>query len=94
MKRPASRLVPLGIFRPTEGLLDRALGQILAAGARVLATGLLAGALVTLWSKLDLHEFKIDTPIVDQVYALLYEGKAPTQAMQELLGRDQKAERI
>ena len=31
-------LVPLGIFRPTEGLLDRALGQILAAAARVLAT--------------------------------------------------------
>ena len=56
-------LVPLGIFRPTEGLLDRALGQILAAGARVLATGLIAGALVALWSKLDLHEFKIDTPI-------------------------------
>ena len=56
-------LVPLGIFRPTEGLLDRALGQILAAAARVLATGLIAGALVALWSKLDLHEFKIDTPI-------------------------------
>src|SRR5215470_3291993 len=56
-------LVPLGIFRPTEGLLDRALGQILAAGARVLATGLLAGALVALWSKLDIHDFKIDTPI-------------------------------
>jgi hypothetical protein len=56
-------LVPLGIFRPTEGLLDRALGQILAAGARVLATGLIAGALVALWSKLDLHDFKIDTPI-------------------------------
>jgi len=63
-------LVPLGIFRPTEGLLDRALGQILAASARVLATGLLAGALITLWSKLDLHEFKIDTPI-DQPIGLL-----------------------
>jgi glycerol-3-phosphate dehydrogenase (NAD(P)+) len=40
------------------------------------------------------RKLKIDTPIIDQVYALLYEGKAPTQAMQELLGRDQKAERI
>ncbi len=40
------------------------------------------------------RKLKIDTPIIDQVYGLLYEGKAPTQAMQELLGRDQKAERI
>jgi glycerol-3-phosphate dehydrogenase (NAD(P)+) len=40
------------------------------------------------------RKLNIDTPIVDQVYALLYEGKAGTQAMQELLGRDQKAERI
>jgi glycerol-3-phosphate dehydrogenase (NAD(P)+) len=40
------------------------------------------------------RKLNIDTPIIDQVYALLYEGKAPTQAMQELLARDQKAERI
>ena len=40
------------------------------------------------------RKLRIDTPIIDQVYGLLYEGKAPTQAMQELLGRDQKAERI
>jgi len=36
----------------------------------------------------------VDTPIIDQVYALLYEGKAPLQAMEDLLGRGQKAERI
>jgi len=36
----------------------------------------------------------IETPIIDQVYAVLYEGKSPEQAMEELLGRDQKAERI
>ncbi len=35
----------------------------------------------------------IETPIIDQVYAVLHEGKAPAQAMQELLGRDQKSER-
>jgi len=35
----------------------------------------------------------VETPIIDQVYAVLYEGKAPAQAMQELLGRDQKSER-
>jgi glycerol-3-phosphate dehydrogenase (NAD(P)+) len=40
------------------------------------------------------RRLNIDTPIVDQVYALLYEGKAPVQAMQELLERDQKAEQI
>lgn len=36
----------------------------------------------------------IETPIIDQVYAVLYEGKRPDQAMEELLGRDQKAERV
>ena len=35
----------------------------------------------------------IETPIIDQIYSVLYEGKRPDQAMQELLGRDQKAER-
>lgn len=34
----------------------------------------------------------VETPIVDQVYAVLYEGKSPAKAMQELLGRDQKQE--
>jgi glycerol-3-phosphate dehydrogenase (NAD(P)+) len=36
----------------------------------------------------------IETPIIDQVNALLYEGKAAVQAMHELLERDQKAEQI
>lgn len=36
----------------------------------------------------------IETPIIDQVYSVVYEGKGPAQALQELLGRDQKAERI
>ena len=40
------------------------------------------------------RRLNVDTPIVDQVYSLLYEGKAPIQAMQELLERDQKAEQI
>jgi glycerol-3-phosphate dehydrogenase (NAD(P)+) len=35
----------------------------------------------------------IETPIIDQVYAVLHEAKAPLQALQELLGRDQKSER-
>ena len=40
------------------------------------------------------RRLKVDTPIIDQIYSVLYEGKRPDQAMQELLGRDQKAERI
>lgn len=35
----------------------------------------------------------IETPIIDQLYAVLYEGKRPDRAMQELLQRDLKAER-
>jgi glycerol-3-phosphate dehydrogenase (NAD(P)+) len=40
------------------------------------------------------RKLNVDTPIIDQVYALLYEGKPTTRAMEELLGRDQKPERI
>jgi glycerol-3-phosphate dehydrogenase (NAD(P)+) len=40
------------------------------------------------------RRLNVDTPIIDQIYSVLYEGKRPDQAMQELLGRDQKAERI
>ncbi|MDQ6807882.1 MAG: NAD(P)-dependent glycerol-3-phosphate dehydrogenase [Verrucomicrobiota bacterium] len=36
----------------------------------------------------------VETPIIDQVHAVLYGGKRPDQAMQELLGRDQKDERV
>ena len=35
----------------------------------------------------------IETPIIDQIYSVLYEGKRPDQALQELLNRDPKAER-
>jgi glycerol-3-phosphate dehydrogenase (NAD(P)+) len=39
------------------------------------------------------RKLNIDTPIIDQIYSVLYEGKRPDQALQELLGRGQKAER-
>jgi glycerol-3-phosphate dehydrogenase (NAD(P)+) len=39
------------------------------------------------------RKLNIETPIIDQVYSILYQGKRPDQAMQELLARDQKAER-
>lgn len=39
------------------------------------------------------RKLNIETPIIDQVYSILHEGKRPDQALQELLARDQKAER-
>jgi len=39
------------------------------------------------------RQLDVETPIIDQVYAVLYEGKPPLQGLQELLQRDQKAER-
>lgn len=40
------------------------------------------------------RKLNIDTPITNEVYALLYEEKTPVQAMHDLLERDQKAEQI
>jgi glycerol-3-phosphate dehydrogenase (NAD(P)+) len=40
------------------------------------------------------RKFGVETPIIEQVYSLLYEQKRSAQAMEELLGRDQKAEAI
>jgi len=36
----------------------------------------------------------VETPIIDQVYSLLYEGKTPALAVEELFKREQKAEAI
>jgi glycerol-3-phosphate dehydrogenase (NAD(P)+) len=40
------------------------------------------------------RKLSIDTPITNEVYALLYEGKTPAQAMHDLLERDPKAEQL
>jgi len=39
------------------------------------------------------RKFQIETPIIDQIYSVVHEGKQPADAMQALLARDQKAER-
>jgi len=39
------------------------------------------------------RQLNVETPIIDQVHAVVYEGKPPLQGLQELLQRDQKAER-
>jgi len=38
------------------------------------------------------RRLNVETPIIDQIYAILYEGKTPQQALRDLLQRDQKAE--
>ena len=38
------------------------------------------------------RRLNVETPIIDQVYALVYEGKAPLQSLRDLMQRDQKAE--
>src|SRR5205814_6006235 len=40
------------------------------------------------------RQLKIETPIIDQVYSVLYEQKKPTVALEEVLNREQKAERF
>jgi glycerol-3-phosphate dehydrogenase (NAD(P)+) len=40
------------------------------------------------------RRLKIETPIIDQMYQILYEGKKPADALDELLARDQKSERV
>jgi glycerol-3-phosphate dehydrogenase (NAD(P)+) len=40
------------------------------------------------------RRLRIETPIIDQIHGVLHEGKPPAQALEELLGRDQKAERL
>jgi glycerol-3-phosphate dehydrogenase (NAD(P)+) len=39
------------------------------------------------------RRLQIETPIIDQIYSVVHEGKPPANAMQALLARDQKAER-
>ncbi|MGB9476447.1 MAG: NAD(P)H-dependent glycerol-3-phosphate dehydrogenase [Candidatus Udaeobacter sp.] len=40
------------------------------------------------------RQLNVETPIIDQVYAVLYEQKKPTVALEEVLGREQKAEQL
>jgi glycerol-3-phosphate dehydrogenase (NAD(P)+) len=40
------------------------------------------------------RHLKIETPIIDQVYSVLYEQKKPTVALEEILSREQKAEQL
>ena len=39
------------------------------------------------------HEMGVETPIIDEIYAALYEDKDPRQAVRDLMTRDPKGER-
>jgi glycerol-3-phosphate dehydrogenase (NAD(P)+) len=39
------------------------------------------------------RRFNVETPIIDQIFSILYEDKKPADALEELLARDQKSER-
>ena len=39
------------------------------------------------------RKLNVDTPVIDEVYALVQQGKSAGRAMEDLLARDQKAER-
>ena len=41
----------------------------------------------------DAHVNKLDLPIIDECYQILYEGKDPKEAIKDLMGRDLKSER-
>lgn len=39
------------------------------------------------------RKLNVDTPVIDEVYALVHQAKSPLRVLEDLLARDQKAER-
>jgi glycerol-3-phosphate dehydrogenase (NAD(P)+) len=39
------------------------------------------------------RELQVETPIIDEVHALLYQGKSPMKSLDDLMQRDQKSEK-
>lgn len=78
---------------------NRRVGEQLSAGQSVKeitsAMQLVAEGIPTAKSAYECaRKLNVETPIIDQVHALLYDRKPPMQAMEELLGRDQKSEAV
>ena len=56
---------------------------------------MVAEGVKTTKSVVDLaRKMKVEMPILEQVYAVLYEGKTCSEAVQDLMGRDQKEEMV
>jgi glycerol-3-phosphate dehydrogenase (NAD(P)+) len=78
---------------------NRRTGEELAMGRSLDEIGLMMGTVAegipTAKSARECaRKLGVETPIIDQVYALLYEGKPAAHAMEELLRREQKSEVI
>jgi glycerol-3-phosphate dehydrogenase (NAD(P)+) len=78
---------------------NRRTGEQLAAGQSLeeiaSSVGTIAEGIPTAKSARECaRKLGVETPIIDQVYSLIYEGKSPAQAVEELLKREQKAETI
>jgi glycerol-3-phosphate dehydrogenase (NAD(P)+) len=76
---------------------NRGFGERLGRGEKVAAilasTVSVAEGYPTARSAFELaRKLKIETPIIDEVYAALYEGKNPGKALQDLTARELKAE--
>jgi glycerol-3-phosphate dehydrogenase (NAD(P)+) len=76
---------------------NRGFGERFGRGEKVEAilatTKSVAEGFPTARSAFDLaRKLKIETPIIDQIYAALYEGKSPAQALHDLTTRDSKPE--
>jgi glycerol-3-phosphate dehydrogenase (NAD(P)+) len=76
---------------------NRALGERVGKGekiADILPTlSSVAEGYPTALSALELaRKLKVDAPIIEQVHAMLYENKAPREALRDLVSRDSKSE--
>src|SRR6266542_6038885 len=76
---------------------NRGLGERMGRGEKLEA--ILAGAVTvaegyqTAKASFQLaRKLAISTPIIDEVYAILYEGKDVAKALEDLIGRESKAE--
>lgn len=76
---------------------NRTLGERLGKGEKLddilAATKTVAEGVKTAKAALDLaKKYSVEMPIVEGVYQLLYKGKKPKQAVQDLMGRELKGE--
>ncbi len=76
---------------------NRTFGEDLAVGKPVLEglegrKTVVEGALSVRWYRERCRKIGLETPILDEVYAIVYEGKPPAKALQDLMSRKLKAE--
>ena len=73
--------------------LGRVLGRGLSVAAALEETGALAEGVGTTRAALELsRRVEIEMPIVEQMYAVLYEGRSPREALERLMLRSLKRE--